>query len=270
MYAFTGENGDAGGPYNGDLIFDAAGNIYGTTEWGGAYQWGAAYELTPAHGGWTESVIYSFNGSGPQGWGNPQTGLIMDQSGNLYGTTISENNYASGVTYQLVPSESGWTGNVLHAFQCNADGCLPDALIFDPAGNILGATTAGGPNGNGTVYKLLASDGWSLDTVYSFARNQAPTEDRLTMDAAGNLYGTSPDGGAYGNGSVFKLSPSGNSYVYTDLYDFTGGSDGQHPSGPVVVDSNGNLYGTTGAGGNLNDCWSEFSRGCGTVWELTP
>ena len=269
LYAFSGENGDAGGPYNGDLIFDGAGNIYGTTEWGGAYQWGAAYELTPAQGGWTESVIYSFDASGPQGWGVPQTGLIMDQGGNLYGTTIWENNYALGVIYQLTPSESGWTGKVLFASQNDVNGCLPEALTFDPAGNILGANDACGPYGNGTVFKLLAADGWSLDTIYSFGSNQGGTGSRLAMDAAGNLYGTGFACGN-GNGCVFKLTKYGNSYVYTDLYNFTGGSDGQYPYGPVALDANGNLYGTTEAGGNLHDCLGEFGSGCGTVWELTP
>ena len=269
LYAFTGENGDAGGPYNGDLTFDNAGNIYGTTEWGGAYQWGAAYELTPSQGGWKESVIYSFDASGPQGWGTPQTGLIMDPAGNLYGTTIWENNYAYGVTYQLTSSGSAWTGKVLYAFQNDINGYGPEALTFDPSGNILGATAGGGPYGTGAVYELLASDGWSLETIYSFGRNQGATLSRLTMDAAGNLYGTSQYG-AYSGGSVFKLTKYGNSYVYTDLYDFTGGSDGQYPYGPVVLDVNGNLYGTTEAGGNLNDCLGEFGSGCGTVWELTP
>jgi hypothetical protein len=270
LYRFTGENGDAGAPYNGDLIFDSAGNIYGTTELGGAHVWGTAYKLTHSQGGWTESVIYSFNGSGPQGWGSPQTGLIMDQAGNLYGTTIAENNYADGVTYQLTPSQSGYTGNVLHAFHNDVNGYLPQALIFDPAGNILGATAGAGPYNNGTVYKLLVSDGWSLDTIYSFGPNEGTPLNRLTMDAAGNLYGTAPTGGPYLNGAVFKLTPSGNGYIYTALRYFTGGSDGQYPHGPVVLDPNGNLYGTTLYGGNLNDCPSEFGSGCGTVWEITP
>ena len=270
LYRFRGQNGDAGGPYNGDLIFDGAGNIYGTTESGGAYQWGAAYKLTPSQGGWTESVIYSFNASGPQGWGVPQTGLIMDQAGNLYGTTIWENQYAFGVTYQLTPSQSGYTGNVLHAFHNDVNGYLPQALIFDPAGNILGATAGAGPFNNGTVYKLLVSEGWSLDTIYSFGRNEGATENRLTMDAAGNLYGTAPTGGPYLSGAVFKLTPSGSGYIYTALHYFTGGSGGQYPYGSVTIDANGNLYGTTEAGGNLDDCLSEFGGGCGVVWEITP
>ena len=269
LYAFTGENGDAGGPYNGDLLFDSAGSIYGTTEWGGAYQWGAAYKLTPSQGGWSEGVIYSFDASGPQGWGVPQTGLIMDQAGNLYGTTVWENNYADGVVYQLTAGPSGYTGSVVRASQCDANGCLPGTLTFDPAGNILSAYGGGGLYNTGTVFKLLVSQGWSLDTLFNFNPFQGGT-DRVAMDSAGNLYGTTPSGGAHGYGTVFKLTPSADStYTYTDLYDFTGGADGANPYGGVAIDANGNLYGTTNEAGNLSDCLSEFGSGCGTLWQIT-
>jgi len=269
LYSFTGLGGDAGGPYNGDLLFDRSGNIYGTTEVGGAYGSGAAYKLTPSQGGWSESVIYSFNTAGQQGWGIPQTGLIMDAAGNLYGTTVDDNNYADGVTYQLQPSQSGYIGNVLYAFHDDNIGYGPQGLIFDPAGNIIGATAGGGPYGNGTVYKLVASDGWTLQTIYSFDRYQGNVLNRLTMDASGNLYGTGQIC-SNGNGCVFKLTPYNGSYFYTDLYDFNGQSDGQYPYGPVAIDAYGNLYGTTESGGDLNRCIGEFSYGCGTVWEITP
>ena len=269
LYSFTGENGDAGGPYNGDLLFDYSGNIYGTTEWGGAYVSGAAYKLAPSQGGWSESVIYSFDIYGEQGWGTPQTGLIMDATGNLYGTTIYEDNYAYGVTYQLQPGDSGYTANVLYAFHSGANGALPEALTFDPAGNILGVTAGGGLYGTGTVYKLVASEGWNLQTLYSFGATEGNTNNRLTMDSAGNLYGTGQICG-HGNGCVFKLTPQNGSYVYTDLYDFTGHADGQYPFGPVAIDASGNLYGTTESAGDLNHCIQEFGSGCGTVWEITP
>ncbi len=269
LYSFTGLNGDAGGPYNGDLLFDSSGNLYGTTEWGGAYDYGAAYKLTHGQQGWSESVIYSFDVTGNTGWGVPQTGLIMDAAGNLYGTTVWENNYAYGVTYHLQPTQSGYVGNVLYAFNNNANGYLPAALTFDPAGNILGATGGGGAYGNGTVYKMVASNGWNLETVYTFGAGEGGTGNRLTMDAAGNLYGTGFACGN-GNGCVFKLTPNNGSYIYTDLYDFTGGSDGQYPFGPVAIDADGNLYGTTESAGDLNDCLGEFGSGCGTLWEIAP
>jgi hypothetical protein len=269
LYSFTGLNGDAGGPYNGDLLFDSSGNLYGTTEWGGAYDWGAAYKLTHGQHGWNESVIYSFNVMGQTGWGTPQTGLLLDPAGNLYGTTVWENSYADGVTYQLQPTQSGYVGNVLYAFTNGASGYLPAALTFDPVGNILGATEGGGAYGNGTVYKMVASNGWNLETIYTFGAGEGGTGNRLTMDAAGNLYGTGFACGG-GNGCVFKLTPHNGTYIYTDLYDFTGGSDGQYPFGPVAIDANGNLYGTTESAGDLHSCLGEFGSGCGTLWEITP
>ena len=106
------------------------------------------FELSPAQGGWNEQVLYSFEGQ--QGWGVPETGVIMDPAGNLYGTTIWENNYADGVIYQLTPSDSGWTGSVLQAFHCGDDDCLPYSLSFDAQGNIFTANGAGGQYGSGT------------------------------------------------------------------------------------------------------------------------
>lgn len=270
LYRFTGLDGDGGAPYSGNLIFDRAANIYGTTEAGGAHTWGSVFEMNPSPGGgWTLNVIYSFSIVGEQGFGVPHTGVIMDQSGNLYGTTIWENNYADGVIYQLAPSPSGWTANVLDASHCDAmDGCEASDLSFDQQGNIFGAFGAGGPNGTGTVFKLLAAQGWSLETLYDFTSLQG-TAGRLTLDAAGNLYGTGGFG-THGYGSVFKLTPSEGGYTYTDLYDFTGGADGANPYATVVLDANGNIYGTTNTAGNLQDCVGELARGCGTVWEITP
>ena len=123
---------------------------------------------------------------------------------------------------QLVPGQSGWTANVLQSFVCTGglNGCFPQALIFDPAGNLIGAMEAAGHNRTGTVIKLLASDNWSIDLLYTFASNEGGVSSRLTMDAAGNLYGTS-DFCETGHGCVFKLTPSGNGYVYSELYNFS-------------------------------------------------
>jgi hypothetical protein len=138
---------------------------------------------------------------------------------------------------------------------------------MDQSGNFYGPTQTGGADSNGSVFELTRSDGsWVLSTLYSF--DDICFTQSIAMDAAGNLYGACLVSGAYGNGWVFKLTNSGGSWTLTDLHDFTGGSDGALPYGGVALDTSGNLYGTTGVGGNLSDCAG--NPGCGTVWEITP
>jgi uncharacterized repeat protein (TIGR03803 family) len=261
LYRFTGQNGDGGGPYNGDLVFDAAGNIYGTTEMGGTFDYyGTVYKLAPGQSGWTESILHAFVGVGAEANGNPQSGVVFDQNGNLYGTTT----FDTGTTYQLALSGGRWLLTVLHGFNCLADGCGPaGGVIFDSNGNLFGTTSSGGPNGSGGVYELLPSQNWFLTPIYGFSGGGSLS--KLTMDAAGNFYG-STEGGAHGQGSIFKLSHNGSGWTYTDLHDFTGGADGGQPHGGIAIDSNGNLYGTAAAGGSLSSC----QNGCGVVWEITP
>lgn len=270
LHMFTGTNGDGAVPASGDLIFDAAGTLYGTTTVGGASGYGAAYQIKHSQSGWTESVFYSFDPS-QQNIANPSSGLIMDQAGNLYGTTDYNFENPDSTVYQLVHGQSGWTANALHTFQCvgGLDGCDPDALSFDPSGNIVFATGGSGFYGTGTVDRLNASNNWSLDLLYTFQRGQGYTASRLTMDAAGNLYGAA-SGCANGYGCIYKVTPTDNGYVFIDLYEFTGGADGRTPNGPVVIDANGNLYGTTETAGDMSHCLGEGDSGCGTVWELTP
>jgi uncharacterized repeat protein (TIGR03803 family) len=134
-------------------------------------------------------------------------------------------------------------------------------LMRDSAGNLYGTTLTGGDNGGGTVYELSPSNGgWTFTTLYNFSGNGGSFA-VLIMDAAGNLYGTTIGDGAYGQGNVFKLTPSNGSWIYTSLHDFTGGSDGSQPYGQVTLDANGNLYGTASIGGPDNK---------GVVWEITP
>lgn len=271
LHTFTGMNGDGAIPTNGDLLFDHAGNVYGTAYMGGAGNWGIAYELTPSQGGWTENVFYTFDPS-QQNLANPTSGLIMDQAGNFYGSTeYNINGTPNGAVYELVHSQSGWTANALQVFQCTGglNGCFPDAPIFDPSGNLIFATPQSGFHHLGTVDKLVASDGWSLDLLYTFQVGQGETIDRLTIDAAGNLYGVASNC-ATGYGCIYKLTPSESGYTFNDLYDFTGRADGQNPSGEVTIDANGNLYGTAQAAGNMSRCLGEGVNGCGTVWEFTP
>ena len=263
LYSFQG--GNDGFVPGSDLVFDPEGNLYGTTQEGGAYGYGTVFKLTPSDGGWTESVIYSFTG-GADG-ASPVAGVVLDNSGNLYGTTPNGGSKSNvGVVYELTPSGSGWNEAVLYAFQGENDGAAPYAgVILDQSGNLYGATYAGGVNNGGTVFELSPSNGsWTLNVLYSLTGpsggNGGPAAS-LTMDAAGNLYGTTLYDGLYGSGSVFKLTSSNNSWTYFSLHDFAGGNDGEQPYSSPVFDSSGNLYGTAQDGG---------TDGYGIVFQIMP
>ncbi|MGO9516897.1 MAG: choice-of-anchor tandem repeat GloVer-containing protein, partial [Candidatus Korobacteraceae bacterium] len=271
LYPFTG-GGDGANPNVGNLIFDQAGNLYGTATFGGASGLGVVFELSPSNGGWTETVLYSFAG-GNDG-NSPYSGLVFDKAGNLYGTTSYGGGPGCGGTgcgtvYELTPSGSGWSERIIYSFQGTSDGAQADGgLIFDQSGNLYGGTYNGGSGGGGTIYELTPSNGgWNFNVLYSFLGTQWGLANRLTMDAAGNLYGTTQYGGANQDGNVFELSPSGSSWTYTDLHDFTYGSDGGVPVGTLVVDASGHLYGTA-FGGGANPCSGGY--GCGVVFEITP
>jgi uncharacterized repeat protein (TIGR03803 family) len=268
LYGFTGA-GDGGEPGYGDLVFDQAGSLYGTTITGGVGKCnspvetcGLVFKLTPSNGGWTESVLYTFQGGSSDG-GSPYAGVIFDQVGNLYGTTALGGQYGYGTVYQLTPSGSGWVENILYAFHGGEDGINPTGgLIFDQSGNLYGTTSAGGQGGGGTVFMLKPSNGdWTFSVAVSFTGTGSSPgpSDSLIMDAAGDLYGTTAVAGAYGFGSIFKLIPSNGGWTETDLHDFTCDA-GCYPHGSVISDANGNLYGTTELGGAGNG---------GVVFELT-
>jgi uncharacterized repeat protein (TIGR03803 family) len=186
----------------------------------------------------------------------------VDSSGNLYGTAYARGANGWGTVFELSPSGSSWTLKTLYTFQGANDGAFPAAgLILDGAGNLYGATTERGSGGGGTAFKLAAGGGsWTFSVIASFTGNDGPVA-ALTMDATGNLYGTTFMDDSSGYGSVFKLTLSGNNWVYTDLHDFTGGSDGGYPGGGVVMDASGNLYGTAVLGGANN---------AGVIYEITP
>jgi len=248
----------------GELIFDQAGNIYGTTVEGGINDGGTAFELTPSGGGWAESLLVEFENSGI----NPLSGLIFDQAGNLYGTTSGEAENGYGNVYQLMFTGSSWKERGLYNFQGADDGGRPaGGLIFDQSGNLYGTTAIAGSGGTGTVFELTPSNGaWTFSLLYSFVGNFDGPRGSLFMDAAGNLYGTTIGAGTYSRGSVFKLTASGGGWIYTSLHDFTGGMDGGYPIGNVIFDASGNLYGTASSGGTGSACY----QGCGVAWEITP
>ncbi|MGA2373075.1 MAG: choice-of-anchor tandem repeat GloVer-containing protein [Candidatus Korobacteraceae bacterium] len=256
---------------SGPLSFDAAGNIYGTSELGGDYNeclagglgCGTVYELTKSNS-WAVTTLHAFT-SGADGQ-YPGGGVVLDQAGNLYGT-VPENDFQNdgGDVFELTPSGSGWAFNSLFQFSCDDDGCATSAgLLFDQAGNLYGATTHGGSGDGGTVFQLSPSGGsWNFNLLFSLTGSGGfdGPESALIMDTAGNLYGTTIADGSHGNGNVFKLTPSNGGYTYTSLHDFSGGSDGATPSGGLAMDASGNLYGTTVYGG---------STGHGVVFEITP
>jgi uncharacterized repeat protein (TIGR03803 family) len=245
-------------PYGG-LAFDTAGNIYGTTQLGDGL--GTAYELAHADSGWTQSILNNFTGSNG---GEPYDTLALDGSGNLYGTARGGGANGYGVVFELSHTESGWVETILHSF-ADSDGALPfGGLIFDSAGNLYGTTSSGGSGNGGTVFELSPSgEGWQFILLYNFTGSgQWGPADDLTMDSVGNLYGTAYQDGAHSLGQVFKLTQHNGTWTYTDLHDFAGGADGCKPDGGVVLDSQGNIYGTTTGCGT-------YPNQYGTVWELT-
>ena len=254
---------DGAQPYAG-LVFDAAGNLYGTTQDGGANQTGTVFELSPdGHGGWKEAVLYSF-GRGTDGQ-YPSAGLVLDAAGNLYGTTTNGGDSNYGTVFELAPDgHSGWNETVLHSFN-SQDGGDPNAgLNFDAAGNLYGTTSAGGAFRRGTVFELApdGQGGWKETVLHSFnGVDGAAPSDGLIFDAAGNLYGMTASGGPQSLGTVFELSPQGHGgWKETVLHKFDG-TDGFAPFGTLIFGSAGNLYGTAAGGG---------TQDFGSVFELAP
>ena len=246
LYNFSGGDGQY---LNAGLIMDASGNLYGTTSSGGPTGLGVVFELVNASGTYTEKTLYSF-GSNPDGNGiYPWAGLIMDASGNLYGTTTGGTG-GTGSVFELVNSSGTYTERVLHSFSGGSDGRGPYAgLIMDASGNLYGTTTAGGTSGAGTVFELVNSSGTYTEKVlYSFtstAGDGANPYAGLVMDASGNLYGTTNGGGTGGFGTVFELVNTSGTFTERVLHNFSGGSDGSNPLAGLIMDASGNLYGTT-------------------------
>jgi len=265
LYRFTSCDGSG---TNGGLVFDISGNLYGTTIEYCEQHTGEAYELSPAqnlNGTWNMTRQYVFNGPPDGRW--PEGPLVFDQAGNLYGSTLGGGNSDLGTVYRLTVARNGWSECAVYNFTGGADGRKPVGnVIFDASGNLYGVTNGDWqPSG---VFELppAGCSGGTANPLFNFLPEQgASLASGLVMDSAGNLYGAAPLGGKYGYGSVYKLTLTGMEWSYSPVYDFTGGTDGASPQGPLVLDAN-HLYGSAAAGGRSN---CNFGIGCGTVWMIT-
>jgi uncharacterized repeat protein (TIGR03803 family) len=275
LHSFTG--GSDGSYPDGNLSEDAAGNLYGTTQIGGAYGAGTVFELSPkANGKWHFLLLYTSTGADDGGY--PLGSVVFDAAGNAYVTASGGGADGLGAVVELsrpTPADSGqpWNEKVLYSFQGGNDGALPFGdVVFDAAGDLYGTTSIGGrphigcppAKGCGTIYELSPVSGgaWKERVIHklsdAFGQGAEPRAG-LVMDAAGNLYGTTYEGGdnlacnGYGCGSVFELvrPPKGKHWGYKTLVDFNE-SNGALPRGGLTLDGAGSLWGTTTYGGVNN------------------
>ena len=265
---------------SGSLIFDDAGDLYGTTKLG---MWwspgdcdypgcGGVFELIPnLDGSWSSKQLWVFGGYDDGKW--PVANLIFDGAGNLYSTASASGPKGHGLVFELMPNPDGtWTKKVLHSFN-GQDGSNPSAgLIFDDKGNLYSTTVEGGAYGGGTVFELRPNTkgGWKEVLFHSFPANGTDgigPFGSLVRDQKGNLYGTTSGGGAYGYGTVFRLKRVKGVWTEKILHSFKN-HPGANPYGGLIFDSAGSLYGT--ASNNSTDYCRGYNGPCGTVFEITP
>jgi uncharacterized repeat protein (TIGR03803 family) len=302
LYSFKGNpsgSGDGDGAVPSGLVFDAAGNLYGTTDQGGfcvtsdgiTNCFGSVFELAPSSqgGAWAEYVLYRFH---EIGLNDPHGSVILDGHGNLYGTTYTSgvSPYIGGV-FKLSPPSEGermWTESTLFAFNLTDGGAPNGSLIFDSAGNLYGTTLIGGTSGYGTAFELsprASGNGtWTETVLHNFLTNgdgNSPLAN-LIFDKQGNLFGTDWWGGEFGtyDGTVFQLTPPsslGGEWTETTLHSFgsdNGSSDdGSEPRGGLIFGLDGALYGTASQGGGpatSNCILDDYAWTCGVVFAVKP
>jgi uncharacterized repeat protein (TIGR03803 family) len=262
----------------GALLEDSSGNLYGTTRAGGTYGVGTIFKMAPPAvlgGAWTLTTLYSFVPYGSGGY-VPVSDLITDSTGAFYGTTYSGGDPVCncGVVYKLIPPAKlggAWTEQPLYAFTGNSDGRLPAfaTLTMNSAGVIYGVTIRGGTWDSGVIYQLTPATGgtYTESVLYSFGdlADASTPNGPLTMDSSGALYGVTSLGGVFDAGTAYKFVPASNGQLATEslLFSFKASTkSGTNPSGSLLFDASGNLYGVTNGGGSANND--------GVVYELTP
>jgi uncharacterized repeat protein (TIGR03803 family) len=260
LYSFKGLSEgvkDGSGPGFGSLVMGADGLLFGTTESGGYF--GTDFAVCDCPG--KEVVIHQF-GIGKDG-AQPIGGVVLDPEGNFYGTTSLGGAFGNGTVFKETRSGHRWTESIIYNFTAENDPINPAAgVTLDPQGNLYGTASLGGTFGYGAVYQLSPSaSGWTETVLYNFqnADDGANPVGGLVLDGAGNLYGSTFDGGVNGGGIVYEMSPSTEGWTFTILYSLTGGYSG--PYNKLTLDGIGNIYGfTNGAGAN----------GLGSVFKLVP
>lgn len=266
IYTFTGGNDgiEPGAP----LAIDTAGNLYGMTSLGGSLGFGTVYRLSPGASGWTLKVIHTFTG-GSDGLGGSAGRMIFDSLGHVFATSTVGGTSGNGVAFQLTPTSTGeWLYTALYNFKGSPDGSFPyGGLLRDTAGHLFGTTYYAGAHDFGTVYELVRQNGtWTERVLYSFkggTDGDSPIS-TLVADSAGNLYGTTSDGGATtcNCGTIFKLSRNATGgWTETVVYRFPGTPGAGFAYNGLISDLKGHFYGATVHGGTTND---------GAIYKLTP
>jgi len=284
LHEFAGQS-DGENPLAG-LVFDSAGNLYGTAGFGGTNGSGLVFELSPqGGGGWTYQILYNFGGYPESGDGlAPNSALIFDKSGNLYGTTYNGGVkgcfQGCGTVFELSPTQGGgWKETLIHAFPASAtDGELPGGLVIGSGGALYGTTQNGGTAGSGILYELQYSRKerqWVETIIHQFVggNDDGAFPESALLYHAGKLYGTSEGGGVNSSGTVFQTALSAKAgWPTTVLHSFGPeySGDGSAPKTPVTMDTKGNLYGTTFYGGAYDYYGTVFGmKRSGKDWDET-
>jgi uncharacterized repeat protein (TIGR03803 family) len=265
IYNFTGGN-DGSGPGSG-LTFDTHGNIYGMTPTGGQYGYGVIFQLQPqSNGTWKFNLVHAFTGGNDGGTASAGR-LIFDKSGNLYGVATVGGVHGDGTVFEVTPIGSAWKFQTLYAFKGQPDAGYPyGGLAFDSTGNLFSTTYYDGAHDLGAVYKLGKNAGvWSESVLYSFkgGSDGSSSISNVVFDPAGNLYGTTSEGGANCScGVIFKLMPGTNGHWNESVpYRFQGAPDAGFAYNGMISDGAGNFYGATVHGGATDD---------GTIYQFIP